>query len=44
MVYLFLVVSLTLNLYLIFKVKKLKKFLNEFYCSEEELDDVLNRL
>ena len=44
MVYLILVISLILNLCLILKNKKLKKFLEEFYCTDEELDEVLDRL
>lgn len=44
MVYLFLIISLILNVYYIFKIKKFKKVLNEFYCTDEELDDVLDRM
>lgn len=44
MVYLILIISLILNVYLILKVKKFKKVLNEFYCTDEELDEVLDRI
>lgn len=44
MVYLFLIISLILNVCLILKNRKLKKFLEEFYCTDEELDDALDRL
>jgi len=44
MVYLILIISLIVNVYLVLKVRKLIKFLNEFYCTDEELDDVLNRM
>ena len=44
MVYLILIISLILNVYFIFKIKNLKKLLNELYCTDEELDEVLDRL
>ena len=44
MVYLFLIISLIFNACLILKIKKFKKVIKEFYCTDEELDDVLNRL
>lgn len=44
MVYLILIISLILNVYFIFKIKKFKKVLNEFYCTDEELDEALDRL
>ena len=44
MVYVLLIISLILNVSFIFKTKKLKKMLEELYCSDEELDDMLDRL
>lgn len=44
MVYLILIISLIVNVYLVLKVRKLTKFLNEFYCTDEELDNALDRL
>lgn len=44
MVYLILIISSIINIYFVFKVKKLKKIMNELYCTDEELDDVLDRL
>ena len=44
MVYLILIISSILNIYFVFKVKKLKKNMNEFYCTDEELDEALDRL
>ena len=44
MVYLILIISSIINIYFLFKVKKLKKIMNELYCTDEELDDVLDRL
>lgn len=44
MVYLFLVISLVLNGYFIFKYNKLKKTINDYFCSDKELEDMLDRL
>ena len=44
MVYLILIISLCLNICFIFKIKSLRKLINDLYCTDEELDDVLDRM
>ena len=44
MVYLILIISLCLNVGFIFKIKMLRKLINDLYCTDEELDHVLDRL